>query len=178
MSIATLRFTNQGFSDAMSHVFRARRRPPTGTKRQAETLAPTAERPAGQSWPAGRIIRRISLRIGLAAVRRVVELAVPGAVEKAVPFIPVEHQDPAGRVARHPHQHPVAPGPARAEREGDLDRPVAIAGPLPDQASDVDAELVRCRLALGARSRLDSHADGVRRGAGREVHHGTLATAQ
>src|SRR5450756_355559 len=86
-----------------------------------------------------------------------IEFAVSGAVDKALPLVPVEHQDPPRRVARHPHEDPVAARPAIAQREGDLDRAIAIPRPLPGKTGEVDAELVRGRLVLG---------------------HGTLATAQ
>ena len=83
------------------------------------------------------------------AVRRaggVIELAVPRPVDKALPLVPVEHQDPAVRVARDPHQHPVAPGPLGAERKRDLDRAVVVARPLPRQRGRVEAQFLRCRL--------------------------------
>ena len=78
------------------------------------------------------------MTLGVAA-RHVIELAVPRPVEKALPFIPVEYQDPSGFIARHPHQHPVSPGPAAADGKGDLDRASVVAGPLPGQRGRVDA---------------------------------------
>src|SRR6202050_2048525 len=74
--------------------------------------------------------------------RRVVELAVAGAVEKALPLMPVEHQHPLLRVARHAPQDP----PAGSARERDLDRAVAPAGALPDLRGKVNAELGDRRL--------------------------------
>ena len=72
-------------------------------------------------------------------VRRVIELAVPRAVDKALPLVPVEHQDPLSLITGHPDQHPVAPGPPAVERKGDLNRAVAVTGPLPGQRGRVDA---------------------------------------
>ena len=76
----------------------------------------------------------------------VIKFAVSSAVDKALPLVPVEHQDTACLIARHPHQHPVAPGPPLAERKGDLNRAVVITGPLPGQRGRVDAQFLRCRL--------------------------------
>jgi hypothetical protein len=73
------------------------------------------------------------------SARRVVELAVPGTVDKAFPFVSVEYHDPPGPVACHAHQDPVAAGPFEAERERDLDRAVVITGPLPGQRGGVNA---------------------------------------
>src|SRR5271154_469073 len=76
--------------------------------------------------------------------RRVVELSVAGTVEKALPLMPVEHQHPLLRVARHAHQDPATgfgSGNAR-----DLDRAVAPAGALPDLRGEVNAELGDRRL--------------------------------
>ena len=115
-----------------------------------------AGRPASnrRPWPIGpdcRDFRRRDsgdVRLGRQAgrARHVIELPVPCPVDKAFPLVPVEHQDPACLIARHPHQHPVAPGPPLAERKGDLNRAVVVTGPLPGQRGRVDAQFLRCRL--------------------------------
>ena len=75
-----------------------------------------------------------------------VELTVAGAVEEALPLMPVEHQHPLFRIACHPHENPVAVSGGRGAGERDLDRTVASAGALPDQRGEVDAELGERRL--------------------------------
>src|SRR5215471_324820 len=86
----------------------------------------------------------------------VVELAVPDAVEKALPLVPVIDQDPPRRVAGHPHQHPVRtgvvrplarPGLATPPDHGNLDRAVSVTRAAPVLSGDVDAQLFHGRLA-------------------------------
>src|SRR5262245_11901522 len=93
-----------------------------------------------------------------------VELAVHDAVDEALPLVAVEHRDPSGGIAGHPHEDPVAAGPdsaapgsagpggsgapRRGGREGDLDRAVAVPRPFPVQPGSVDAEVGGGRLGL------------------------------
>src|SRR6266581_6201114 len=85
-----------------------------------------------------------------------VELAAPDAVEEARPLVHVVDEHPAGLVAGHAHQHPVDSGGTVRADECDLDRPVAVAGPLPGLRGHVDAERFgrwfRCHDDLSVRA--------------------------
>src|SRR6266567_930003 len=77
----------------------------------------------------------------VAASNGVVELAVAGAVQEALPLVPVEHEHPLIGVPRHPHQNPLRafPGLVPGAREGDLEGAFAAAGAMPDLRGQVDA---------------------------------------
>src|ERR1700722_11930388 len=122
------------------------------TKRTDGNRLTARPRPA----PAGEA----NLRHPAARVRPLIELAVPRTVDKALPLVPVEHQDPPGQVAGHAHQYPVTASPPGAEREGHLDRAVTVTGPRPGERAEIDAKLLRRRF----------QAD--------RFLHGILATAQ
>src|SRR5580700_1777983 len=79
--------------------------------------------------------------------RTIIEFAVSHTIEKALPFVAVIDQYPPGRVARHPHQHPVRTGPAGAGEHGHLDAAVALTGPLPALRGDVDAQFFHRRFS-------------------------------
>lgn len=94
----------------------------------------------------GRLAATRSYDITSLGTRRVIELALPGTVDKALPFVPVKYQDPPGPIAGYAHQHPVTAAPLAAEREGHFDRAIVITGPFPGQRGRVDAQFLRCRL--------------------------------
>src|SRR5215469_5549982 len=90
------------------------------------------------------------------AGQRTVELAVPDAVEKALPLVPVVDQDPPRWVASHAHQHPVRTGGVRLltrprvavpPDHGNLDSAVPVTRAAPALGGDVDAQLLHGRLA-------------------------------
>src|SRR5215469_17040191 len=77
------------------------------------------------------------------AGQRTVELAVPDAVEKALPLVPVVDQDPPRWVASHAHQHPVRTGGVRLltrprvavpPDHGNLDSAVPVTRAAPERA--------------------------------------------
>src|ERR1022692_4810160 len=108
------------------------------------------------NWPPLRTSPRPAHAVGCDAAcasvaraplaRAVVEFALPHAVEEAHPLVPVIDKHPAGLVAGHAHQHPVAAGPDGVTDEGNLDGPVALAGSLPGLRGDVDAQRLYRRL--------------------------------
>src|SRR5262249_51691517 len=70
--------------------------------------------------------------------RAITTFAVSEAIEKALPLVAVINQDAPGRIARHPHQHPVPAGlPGRGDH-GHLDGAVARTRPLPLLGGHVD----------------------------------------
>jgi hypothetical protein len=82
------------------------------------------------------------------ALRRYVELAVPDAIQEAVPFMFVIHKHPACRIAGHAQQHP-GDSVGRA-RHRHLQRScLARSGPTrapPGQAPEIDPEALGGRL--------------------------------
>src|ERR1700722_11071640 len=90
-------------------------------------------------------------RLRRPAAGRVVELALPGSVDEALPLVPVEYEDPPGVVAGHPHQHPVAAGPAVTGRGGDITGAVVITRAPPGKRRHVNAEFFRSGLPRGLR---------------------------
>ena len=74
----------------------------------AEYAVPLAAR-LGSSRTGKGVARPIG---GLLISCRVVELALTGAIKEALPLVTVEDENAPRGVSRHPHQHPVAMGPA------------------------------------------------------------------
>src|SRR5262249_43377480 len=66
-------------------------------------------RPSGSSSPPAPPSRPASLAFLLHRINRraIIEFAVSDAIEEALPLVAVKDQHPPGRIARHPHQHPV-----------------------------------------------------------------------
>src|SRR5262249_31860429 len=80
--------------------------------------------------------------------RAIIEFAVSDAIEKALPLVAVINQDAPGRIARHPHQHPVPAGlPGRGDH-GHLDGAVAPTRPLPFLRPPLDPYFFHRPLAL------------------------------
>src|SRR5262249_56363399 len=81
--------------------------------------------------------------------RAIIEFAVSDAIEKALPLVAVINQDAPGRIARHPHQHPVpARLPARRDH-GHLDGALSRTRPLPLPGGPVDPQFLHPRPAPG-----------------------------
>ena len=63
--------------------------------------------------------------------KRVIKLALPDAVEEALPLVAVVHENPFRWVADDPHQHPLGGRPVPPAGEGDLDGALPVPLALP-----------------------------------------------